>query len=112
MSFLPFVENFHNSKLIFSKNELRKILSCYSSGVSKGNWKDYAIFFDNHETSFCMFKHSLASPDCILTKTDKSKKNNITYNLQLQNNKKTRFTRIDDLLALLKRREFKIIPTQ
>ena len=59
-----------------------------------------------------MFKHSLASPDCILTKTDKSKKNIITYNLQLQNNKKTRFTRIDDLLALLKRREFKIIPTQ
>jgi hypothetical protein len=59
-----------------------------------------------------MFKHSLASPDCILTKTDKSKKNIITYNLQLQNNKKTRSTRIDDLLALLKRREFKIIPTQ
>jgi len=59
-----------------------------------------------------MFKHSLASPDCILTKTDKSKKNIITYNLQLQNKKKTRFTRIDDILALLKRREFKIIPTQ
>jgi len=111
MSFLPFVENFHNSKLIFSKNELRKILSCYSIGVSKGNWKDYAIFFDNHETSFYMFKHSLASPDCILTKTDKSK-NNITYNLKLQNKKKARFTQIDDLLALLKRREFKIIPTQ
>ena len=112
MSFLPFVENFHNSKLIFSKNELRKILSCYSIGVSKGNWKDYAIFFDKHETSFYMFKHSLASPDCILTKTDKSKKNIVTYNLQLQNKNKTRFTRIDDLLALLKRREFRIISTQ
>ena len=112
MSFLPFVENFHNSKLIFSKNELRKILSCYSIGVSKGNWKDYAIFFDKHETSFCMFKHSLASPDCILTKTDKSKKNNITYNLIFQNKKKTRSNRIDDLLVLLKRKEFKIIPIQ
>ena len=112
MSFLPFVETFHNSKLIFSKNELRKILSCYSDGVSKGNWKDYAIFFDKHETSFYMFKHSLASPDCILSKTDKSKKNNISYNLKLQNKKKTRFSRIDDLLALLKRRGFKIIPTQ
>jgi len=112
MSFLPFVENFHNSKLVFSKNELRKILSCYSIGVSKGNWKDYAIFFDKHETSFYMFKHSLASPDCILTKTDKSKKINITYNLKFQNKKKIRITRIDDLLALLKRREFKIIPIQ
>ena len=112
MSFLPFVENFHNSKLIFSKNELRKILSCYSVGVSRGNWKDYAIFCDKHEASFYMFKHSLASPDCILTKTEKSKKNNITYNLKLQNKKKTGSTRIDDLLALLKRREFKIIHIQ
>ena len=59
-----------------------------------------------------MFKHSLASPDCILTKTDKSKKNHITYNLKLQNKKKTRSNQIDDLLVLLKRRGFKIIPTQ
>ena len=59
---------------------------------------------NKHETSFYMFKHSLASPDCILSKTDKSKKNNITYNLKLQNRKKTRFTQIDDLLSILKRR--------
>ena len=35
----------HNSKLFFSKEELKKILNCYSLGVSRGNWKDYAINF-------------------------------------------------------------------
>jgi len=40
MHLLPSVRKFHNSKLFFSKIELSKILSCYSLGVSKGNWKD------------------------------------------------------------------------
>ena len=72
MHLLPSVRKFHNSKLFFSKIELSKILSCYSLGVSKGNWKDYAIFFGKQEASFYMFKHSLASPDCILTKITKT----------------------------------------
>ena len=109
MDLLPSVRNFHNSKLFFSKNELSKILSCYSIGVSKGNWKDYAIFFGNHEVSFYMFKHSLANPDCILTKTKKNKKNNIIYNLELENKNRSKFTKIDDIIALLKRRELYVV---
>ena len=109
MDLLPSVRNFHNSKLFFSKNELSKILSCYSIGVSKGNWKDYAIFFGNREVSFCMFKHSLGTPDCILTKTTKYKKNSIIYNLELENKNKSKFTKIDDIIALLKRRELHVI---
>ena len=109
MNLLSSVRDFHNSKLFFSKNELSKILACYSIGVSKGSWKDYAIFFGKQETSFYMFKHSLACPDCILTKTTKLKKNNVIYKLKIQNNKKSKFTQIDDLIALLKRRELHII---
>ena len=56
-----------------------------------------------------MFKHSLASPDCILTKSKKQKKNNILYDLQLSNKKKSKFSKIDDLIALLKRKEFKVV---
>ena len=109
MNVLPSVGKFHNSKLFFSKIELSKILSCYSLGVSKGSWKDYAIFFGKQESTFYMFKHSLASPDCILTKKRKTKKNLITYNLELHNQKKTNFLKIDDLIIILKRREFKLI---
>ena len=109
MNLLSSVKKIHNSKLFFSKGELSKILSCYSLGVSKGNWKDYAISFTKNEASFYMFKHSLSQPDCILTKTNKFKKNKFIYNLKIHNRKKTIFTEIDNLLALIKRRDFKII---
>ena len=103
------VKNFHNSKLYFSKNELCKILAFYSLGVSKGNWKDYAISFEKQKTSFYMFKNSLNSPDCILIKSKKQKKNIITYDLILSNRLKSTFNKIDDIITFLKRREFKVI---
>ena len=109
MNFLPSVKKFHNSNLYFSKNELSKILTCYSIGVARGSWKDYAICFGKQKTSFYMFKHSLASPDCILTKSKKQKKNTILYDLILSNEIKSKFNKIDDLLVLLKRKEFKIL---
>jgi len=109
MDFLSSVRNFHNSNLYFSKNELTKILNCYSLGVSKGSWKDYAISFGINKTSFYMFKHSLAYPDCILTKLKKNKKNNISYKLELSNKINSKSYKIDDMLALLQRKEFKII---
>ena len=106
MNLISSVRKFHNSKLFFSKIELTMILSCYAIGVSKGNWKDYAIRFSKKKAIFYMFKHSMAAPDCILTKTTNMHKKNIIYNLELQNKKKTKFTKMDDLLVLLKRREF------
>ena len=109
MVLLPSENKFYNSKLFFSKNEITKIFNCYSLGVSRGNWRDYAISFNNKEASFYMFKHSLASPDCILTKKTKSKNNHYIYDLKLENKKKSNSNKIDDLLALLKRRELKII---
>ena len=109
MELLSSVRNFHNSKLFFSKKELTKILDCYAIGVSKGNWKDYAIVFDKKEASFYMYKHSLASPDCVLTKTKKSKKSSFIYNLKIHNKNKTIYNQFDDLIALLKRNELRII---
>ena len=109
MDFLSSVIQIHNSKFFFSRNELNKILNCYSLGVSKGNWRDYAITFGKNEISFNMYKHTLASPDCILTKIKKIKKNNFTYNLKLKNKHKIKFTEIDELIAIIKRREIHII---
>lgn len=109
MYLLPSVKKIHNSKLYFSKNELRKILNFYSLGVKKGQWKDYAISFGKQKTSFYMFKHSLALPDCILSKLKKKQKNIIFYDLQISNIKKLKFNKIDDLIVLLKRREFKLL---
>jgi len=109
MDLLSSVRKSRNSKLFFSKNELNKILTCYSLGVSKGNWKDYAMNFEEKKATFCMFKHTLASPDCILTKTKKNKKNVIIYNLKFNNKINKHSKKIEDLLILIKRNGLSII---
>ena len=55
MSLVPPSRNINNSKLYFSKSELSKILNCYSLGVSRGNWKDYAIDFTKNEAIFFIY---------------------------------------------------------
>ena len=109
MHSLSLGKSINNSKLFFSKSELSKILSCYSFGVSIGNWKDYAMNFNTNEANFFIFKHSLASPDCILTKSKKLKKNEIIYKLNLVNKKKNNFKKIDDLLIILKRENLNLV---
>ena len=101
--------NINNSKLYFSKSELSKILNCYSLGVSKGNWKDYAIDFNKNEAIFFIYKHSWATPCCVLKKSKEVKKRKITYGLSLSNAKKSNFSDIDKLIKYLRRKQLKII---
>ena len=88
MSLVPPSRNINNSKLYFSKSELSKILNCYSLGVSRGNWKDYAIDFTKNEAIFFIYNHSWATPYCILKKFTARKKEQIIYNLSITNKKK------------------------
>ena len=104
-----FSGNTNNTNIFFSKYELGKILNFYSIGVSKGNWKDYAINFKKNEAIFFIYKHSWASPDCILTKIKERKKKKIIYKLTISNNKNTKYNNIDELIIFLKRKQFKLI---
>ena len=99
----------HNSKLYFSKYELNLILSCYSFGVSSGNWKDYSINFNNYEAKFCFYKHTLVYPEYALIKYKKNKKNKFSYRLKvgLKNNKD--MEDIDKLITYIKRKNIKIV---
>ena len=111
MSFFSLTSSslYHNSKLFFSKKELSKILSCYSLGVTRGNWKDYNINFNNNEASFLIYKHSNALPECILTKYKKHKKNKISFKLKLGEKNNKNSDKIEDLIAILKRKNIKLI---
>ena len=100
---------FNNSKLFFSRKEFGKILSCYSLGVSNGNWKDYSINFNNNEASFFIYKNSKTLPDCIITKYMKRKKNKILFELKLGEINKKDSEKIEDLIAILKRKNIKLI---
>ena len=109
MKLIQPVVKINKSNLFFSKNELTKILNCYSIGVAKGNWKDYAISFGINNVDFYIFKNSLASADCVVSKIKKNKKIPTSFNLEFRNRKKLKFFKIDDLLITLNRNQLKII---
>ena len=99
----------NNHKLYFSKSEISKILNCYSIGVSKGEWKDYALNFNYNEAVFFFFKHSLASPDCILIKFKEKRKKKVIFSLSVNNKKNSKYDNIDSLITSLKRKQLKLI---
>ena len=99
----------NNHNLYFSKDELAKILNLYSKGVSSGEWKDYAIDFNKNEAIFFIYKHSWATPYCVLIKSKEVKKRKIIYGLSLSNTKKSNFSDIDKLIKYLRRKQLKII---
>ena len=111
MSLIPLTFSIpnHNSKLYFSKYELNLILSFYSFGVSKGNWKDYSINFNNHEAKFCFYKHTLVSPEYALIKYKKNKKNKFSYRLKFGEKNNKDMENIDKLITYLKRKNIKIV---
>ena len=106
---LSFTSTSNNHKLYFSKSELSKILNCYSVGVSNGNWKDYALNFNTNEAIFSFYKHTLASPDCILKKIREKKRKITLYHLFLYNNKNSKYEDIDKLLASIKRSQIFLV---
>ena len=99
----------NNHKLYFSKAELTKILNCYSIGVSNGNWKDYALNFNTNEAIFSIYKHTLASPECILKKYKEKKKKKTLFQLSINNKKNSKYENIDQLIASIKRSQLSII---
>ena len=98
----------NNHNLYFSKYELAKILNLYSKGVSSGEWKDYAIDFKKNNAFFYIFKHSLASPECVLNKSVEKRKKRIFYNLKSKN-LNIKYESLDLLLSSLNRKIFKIL---
>ncbi len=108
MSLLSSSLTSNNHNLYFSKNELKQILNLYSRGVSRGDWKDYAINFKKNNAFFYIFKHSSANPAYILKKSFERKKGKVFYNLTLKNiNKK--YDNLDKLIFALNRENLKII---
>ena len=99
----------NNHKLYFSKTELSKILNCYSIGVSNGKWKDYALNFNTNEAIFSIYKHTLASPECILKKYKEKKKRRTLYQLSINNKKNSKYEDIDQLIASIKRTQLSIV---
>tara|TARA_B100001123_G_C14886771_1_gene858204 strand:+ start:87 stop:425 length:339 start_codon:yes stop_codon:yes gene_type:complete len=99
----------NNSKLFFSKYELNLILSCYSFGVVRGNWKDYSINSNDNEAKFCFYKHTFASPEYSLIKYKKNKKNKFCYKISFGEKVNKDMENIDKIITFIKRKNMKIV---
>ena len=99
----------NNHKFYFSKIELTKILACYSLGVSNGNWKDYALNFNTNEAIFSFYKHTLASPECILKKFREQKKKRTFFQLRINNKKNSKYENIDQLISSINRYQLSLV---
>ena len=68
-------------EVFFSKRELGEILSAYSMGVIKGDWRDYAIDRGNHMATFSIFRSSREHPLYSFVKTQKPGQNDPVFAL-------------------------------
>ena len=98
-----------NLKLYFTKKELTRILEYYSFGVSKGEWKDYAINFSQTEAYFHFYRNSSENPIISISKK-KSKKNRINnFELHQGYNKFFFNASLDNIFSYLNRKNLKLV---
>ena len=60
-------------EIFFNKKELGEILNIYGSMVSKGEWKDYAIFINKNFVGFDIYRKATEKPLFQIIKNLKSK---------------------------------------
>ena len=60
-------------EIFFNKKELGEILNIYGSMVSKGEWKDYAIFINKNVVGFDIYRKATEKPLFQIIKNLKSK---------------------------------------
>ena len=67
--------------LSFTKHELNRMLSNYSSGVIKGYWKDYAIDQTGDISIFSIYRNSQERPTFCLEKNRKGTSQVLNFTL-------------------------------
>ena len=55
-------------QLYFSRVELSTILSAYSARVATGEWRDYALDYQNGVAMFSIFRHTFETPMFVIEK--------------------------------------------
>ena len=71
----------NKNSLSFTKLELNRILSNYSSGVIKGYWKDYAIDQTGNISIFSIYRNSQERPTFCLEKKRKGASQVLNFTL-------------------------------
>jgi hypothetical protein len=96
-------------ELFFNKKELGEILNIYGSMVSKGEWKDYAIFINQNVVGFDIYRKATEKPLFQIIKNLKSKVGQ-KYLLKDQSGKIIKYSsELKNIITVLNKRNLRLI---
>lgn len=96
-------------EIFFNKKELGEILNIYGSMVSKGEWKDYAIFINKNVVGFDIYRKATEKPLFQIIKNLKSK---IGQKYQLKDQQEKIIKNSDELkniISILNKKNLRLI---
>ena len=98
--------------VFFQRDELDVILSLYGRMVAKGEWRDYAMGGDKTHAHFAVFRRSAEQPLYRIEKwPEMARKQGAFVLLGQQGQVLKRGHKLQDVLAQLERRYFKLVET-
>lgn len=96
-------------ELFFNKKELGEILNIYGAMVSKGEWKDYAIFINQNVVGFDIYRKATEKPLFQIIKSLKSKVGQ-KYLLKDQSGKIIKYSsELKNIITVLNKRNLRLI---
>lgn len=99
----------YKEELFFNKKELGEILNIYGEMVSKGEWKDYAIFINQNVVGFDIYRKATEKPLFQIIKNLKSKVGQ-KYLLKDQSGKIIKYSsELKNIITVLNKRNLRLI---
>lgn len=96
-------------EIFFNKKELGEILNIYGSMVSKGIWKDYAIFINKNIVGFDIYRKATEKPLFQIIKNLKSKVGQ-KYLLKDQYGKIIKYSNeLKNIISILNKKNLRLI---
>tara|TARA_B100000575_G_C22892457_1_gene519280 strand:+ start:52 stop:381 length:330 start_codon:yes stop_codon:yes gene_type:complete len=86
-------------QLYFSRAELSAILCAYSARVAAGEWRDYALDYQNGVAMFSIFRHTHETPLFVIEKWQKHPKQTAQFVLRGRNRIQFKSGQLGDLLS-------------
>jgi hypothetical protein len=85
-------------QLYFSRAELGAILSAYSARVAAGEWRDYALDYQNGVAMFSIFRHTHETPLFVIEKLQRHPKEAVKFLLRDRNRILCKSGKLADLI--------------
>jgi hypothetical protein len=97
------------ARVVFSRDELNRLLSLYSRRVAAGEWRDYAIDHDEQAAAFSVFRSSFERPILSVVKRRATQARDGGFVLMSRGVRLGESADIAELLSLIERRPHLVV---